>query len=269
MLKDISLYTGKYRNKKSEDSYILKSDDEINKLRESAGIVRDLLLQLHKIIKPGINELDIASFCENYILIRDANPYLKTEGFYPHAVMISRNNIAFHGIPEDNILREGDILTVDIVLQKNGWFGDGAWTYEVGSCADSTRNLVSFSKRTIEKCISNLERSRNLISIAEVIEIECKNSPFRVINEGAGHGIGLGLHEEPQILFGTDAEPLSLKKGMVFTIEPVFTDSTDVIQYSEDGSASVPAGFFTVQYEHMIAVNERGIEILTSRNPFF
>jgi len=120
LLKDISRYTGKYQNDNSENSFILKTGYEIEKLRESALIVRDLLLQLHKIIKPGVNELDIAAFCENYIIIRDAKPFLKTEKLYPYAIMTSRNNIAFHGIPQNFILKEGDIITVDVVLQKTG-----------------------------------------------------------------------------------------------------------------------------------------------------
>jgi len=269
LLKDISRYTGKYQNDNSENSFILKTGYEIEKLRESALIVRDLLLQLHKIIKPGVNELDIAAFCENYIIIRDAKPFLKTEKLYPYAIMTSRNNIAFHGIPQNFILKEGDIITVDVVLQKNGWFGDGAWTYEVGSCDDQAGDLVSFSKKIVNKCVETLESSRNLISIAEVIKNECKKSCIRVIDEGAGHGIGLELHEEPQILFGSEAESISLKKGMVFTIEPVFTNSDEPLQYSDDGSAFVPSGFLAAQYEHMIAVTDNGIEILTARNPLF
>lgn len=269
MLKDISLYTGKYQKNNRDELFSLKNDDEIDSLRESAAIVRDLLLQLHKIIKPGVNELDIAAFCENYILIRDAKPFLKTEGLCPFAVLISRNNVAFHGIPENVFLKEGDIVTVDVVLQKNGWFGDGAWTYELGVCADLARELVSFSREIIHHCVSALEKSGDLLSVANVIEDSCRQSPFRVIEEGAGHGIGLGLHEEPQILFGSDATSIPLKKGMVFTIEPVFTNCREKLIFSEDGVASVTSGFLTAQYEHMIAVKGDGLEILTDRKQLF
>ncbi|MBI9100405.1 MAG: type I methionyl aminopeptidase [Spirochaetaceae bacterium] len=269
MLKDISLYTKKYQKKISSESIILKTTKEIDHLRESAHIVRDLLYQLHKIIKPGTNELDITSFCENYITLREADPVLKTSGLYPHAALISRNNIAFHGIPSDMILREGDIITIDVVLVKNGWFGDGAWTYEVGQCHPSLRELVHFSHEIIYKCVTALEDTYDLSSIAGIIEKNCRSNKFRVLEEGAGHGIGRQLHEEPQILFHSKAESVPLKKGMVFTIEPVITNSPEILEYTDEGEAYVPSGYFTAQFEHMVAVNDRGLEILTNRNLLF
>jgi methionyl aminopeptidase len=266
LLLDISHYTKKSPQNKCTGSFILKSEGEISLLRESAYLVRDLLLQLHKIIKPGVNELDIASFCENYIIIRGAEPVLKTEKIYPYCILISRNNIAFHGLPEDYILKEGDLITVDVVLLKNGWFGDGAWTYEVGDCSEEVKKLNQFSNNLIYKTVENLKKLWNISAIGNFIESECKNNNYRVIDEGAGHGIGRSIHEDPHILFNRESESIELQTGMVFTIEPVITNSTETLQFSDTGVAFLNDKSYVSQFEHMIAVNDSGIEILTDRN---
>ena len=260
MLKDISHFTEKYYSNRGIGDFTLKTTDEISQLRDSAHLVRDLLLQLHKIIKPGVNELDIESFCKNYILIRGAEPYV---------IMISKNNVAFHGIPKNIDLKEGDLITVDVVLKKNGWFGDGAWTYEVGICSKDKKEILDFSHNIIFSVIDTLIKTRNLASIAKVIQNLCKKTPYRVLEEGAGHGIGLILHEDPQILFGDDAEDIELETGMVFTIEPVITNYIGMLSYSKEGAAYVDKGFLCSQFEHMVVVNENGLEILTDRNPLF
>ncbi len=269
MLKDISHFTEKSQSNSDNLIPVIKSEEEIAKIRESAGIVRDLLLQLHKVVKPGVNERDIATFCENYIILRNATPFLKTENIFPYAVNISRNNVAFHGIPQNQQLVEGDIVTVDVVLEKDGWFGDGAWTYSVGKCSAEADNLINFSRDIVTKCISSIERSGDLSSIVSVIDDECRQRHFRVLDEGAGHGIGRELHEDPEILFGSEARSIPLRRGMVFTIEPVFTNCTKSLSFALDGTAYVPEGFLTSQFEHMVAVVDGGLEILTDRKALF
>lgn len=224
---------------------------------------------MHKIIVPGVNELDISTFCENYILIRGAEPVLKTGELYPHSVLISRNNVAFHGIPRDIFLSEGDVVTVDVVLMKNGWCGDGAWTYEVGRCSENLKKLVQFSKELIYKCVESLNKVRDLSVIGSVVCEQCSIHGYRVIDEGAGHGIGRDIHEEPQIIFKPESLSIPLKKGMVFTIEPVIANSVNPLKYNSSGEAYLSEKDLAVQFEHMVAVNERGIEILTERDSLF
>jgi len=269
LLTDISHITENCPEISAIDFVYLKNTEEVAKLKESASLVRDLLLQLHKIIKPGICELDIVTFCENYMLIRGADPVLKTKNIFPSPISISKNNVAFHGIPENSILVDGDIITVDIVLLKDGWYGDGAWTYIVGESCESTQKLVQFSSDIIFQAVKRLEITKDLASIGEVINEECEKSGYRVINEGAGHGIGQSLHEDPQILYSNNTESFEIIPGMVFTIEPVIADNNKKLQYCNDGAAFLEAGSLTAQFEHMIAVNNTGLEILTSRNPFF
>lgn len=265
MLKDISRFTEKSQNKSDSVTPVIKTRDEIAKIRDSAGIVRDLLIQLHKVVKPGVNERDIASFCENYILLRNARPFLKIENIFPYAVNISRNNVAFHGIPQDRQLVEGDIVTVDVVLEKDGWFGDGAWTYSVGTCSTEADDIINFSRDLVYKCITSIESSGDLSSLVSVIDDECRQSHFRVLYEGAGHGIGRELHEDPEIIFGLEARSIPLRRGMIFTIEPVFTNCKKSLSFASDGTAYVPEGFLTAQFEHMVAVGDGGLEILTDR----
>lgn len=262
MFKDICRFTRTSSNRNSAE-IPLKSEEEIQFLRESAALVRDLIIQLKKIIKPGINELDISSFCENYILLRNGDPVLKSDGLFPYAVLLARNNEAFHCMPQNRFLEEGDILSVDIVLKKNGWYGDGAWTFEVGQCSQEIHRLVEFSSQLIRECVVKLEEHRDFASLGKWIFDRCYQEGFRVIEEGAGHGIGQSLHEDPLVLFSLDAEPLKVEKGMVFTIEPVITNYMGKLTYDSEGGAYVKEGYYASQFEHMIAATEKGLEILT------
>ena len=161
------------------------------------------------------------------------------------------------------------MVTVDVVLQKNGWFGDGAWTYIVGSCSSDLTKMVSFANDLIYKAVDSLKETLNLNIIGNIIEKECKKNNFRVLKEGAGHGIGQSIHEEPQISFNGESESIPLQTGMVFTIEPVITNSTLPLEYDHYGTAYLDVDSYAVQFEHMVAVNDWGIEILTERKPFF
>lgn len=262
MIKDISLCIGPLWKRKGPHEIHYYSPEEQICIGESAALVRDLLYQLGKIIKPGINELDIDIFCENYIILRNAEPYLKTSGLYKHTVLISRNNKAYHGIPESYILKEGDIVTVDVVLTKKGWFGDGAQTYKVGRCDNKVVELVDFSQRIIFKAVDYLKGRDNLNELGKYIHKMCNEEGYRVIEEGAGHGIGRSLHEEPLSTYNQEPESCPLKRGMVFTIEPVITNSREDIYYGDEGTAYVAEGCFASQFEYMVAVQANGVKIL-------
>ncbi len=269
LLTDISLTIEDCRENCEIELIFLKSENDLQQIRHSAYLVRDLLIQLHKVIKPGINELDIASFCENYILLRGAEPVLKTGKLFPSAVSISTNNIAFHGVPQNSILKDGDIVTVDVVLNKDGWYGDGAWTYVVGDCSDKIKSLVQFASDIIYEAVESLRESEDLASIGNIVTSRCDELNFRVLSEGAGHGIGRSLHEDPQILYTGSYETMKILPGMVFTIEPVITDSNSELKYNNDRSAYLPKGSHAAQFEHMVAINNSGIEILTCRKSLF
>lgn len=262
-MRDICHCTGKSALSDRPDNFSLKSEDEISCLRDSAFIVRDLFIQLKKIVRAGMNELDISIFCENYILLRNAEPFLKSSGMFSSAVLISRNNKAFHGLPEDHRLHEGEIITVDVVLKKNGWFGDGAWTYEVGTCRTEVQNLVGFSRKIIYEYVDILRNGGSFRDAAEHLERRSTEEGFRVIGEGAGHGIGRDYHEEPVILFTPESSDDKVVPGMVFTVEPVITDYCGKLMYSTDGTAFVDPGYLSSQFEHMVAYGPEGLEILT------
>lgn len=262
-MRDISLCTGPSARKRKKGNINIYGPVDLQGIRDAAGLVKDLLKQLYKIIRPGINELDIATFCENYMLLRNGDPFLKSSGLYKHAVLISRNNKAYHGIPENRELNEGDIVSVDVVVRKNGWFGDGARTYEVGNCPESVHDLVEFSRNVVLESVESLRKKPNLRELSDFISLMCRDKGFRVLEEGAGHGIGRNLHEEPIIRFGDGAESVKLVKGMVFTIEPVITDSFGELHYSDDGTAFLDEGFYASQFEHMVVFGENGLEILT------
>jgi len=262
-MKDISLCTGPSQNQRLRLDINYYSKEERGEISRAASLVRDLLRQVGKIIKPGINELDIDIFCNNYILLRGGDPFLKSSGLYQSSVLISRNNKAFHGIPEDFILGEGDIVTVDVVLRKNGWFGDGAETFEVGACSEDLSRLVRFSREIIFDSVKVLEVKRDLDILGDFIKGQCQGEGLRVLEEGAGHGIGRELHEEPLVCYVSTGEPCPLKPGMVFTLEPVITNCPSTLFYDERETALVEKGFYASQFEYTIAVHEDGLEILT------
>ncbi|MBN2659123.1 MAG: M24 family metallopeptidase [Spirochaetales bacterium] len=260
-MRDISLCTGPSQKKNTE--FNCYSSEERLSIAHAAALVRDLLRQLDKIIRPGVNELDIDIFCENYIILRNGIPFLKESGLYGCSVLISRNHKAYHGVPENYFLKEGDIVTVDVVLTKDGWFGDGAETFEVGKCSADVSRLVRFSKQIIFDAVNFLERERNLDLLGDFIGRLCRENGFRVLEEGAGHGIGKELHEAPLIQYVTTGVPFILRTGMVFTLEPVITNWNGDLYYDENETALVHPGFFASQFEYTIAVNDGGLEILT------
>jgi len=262
-MKDISLCTGPSQNQQLRLDINYYDREERDEISKAASLVRDLLRQVEKIIKPGVNEQDIDIFCNNYILLRGGDPFLKSSGLYESTVLISRNNKAFHGIPEDHVLEEGDIVTVDVVLRKNGWFGDGAETFEVGKCSEELSRLVRFSKEIIIDSVRVLEEERNLDVLGDFIKEHCEKEGFRVLEEGAGHGIGRDLHEEPLVRYVSTGEPCQLKTGMVFTLEPVITNCPSALFYDKRETALVKKGYFASQFEYTVAVHEEGLKILT------
>lgn len=263
MIRDIFLSTGKSGQGRQDGEINIRNGEEIQQLREAAAIIRDLFIQLKRVIKPGVNELDISVFCENYILIRNADPVLKSSGFSSNAVLVSTNNRAYHSQPEDRVLKEGDIVSVDVVLCKNGWFGDGAWTFEVGNCSAYAHRLVDFSRKIVYECVHELNRSRDFSSAGSLVSRRCVEEGFHVVREGAGHGIGKELHEAPLIGFSGESAREPIREGMIFTIEPVITDYPHELSYEDDGAAFVPPGYLASQFEHMVVAGPEGLEILT------
>ncbi|MBB6479100.1 M24 family metallopeptidase [Spirochaeta isovalerica] len=261
-MRDISLCTGPSREEHERGEISYYSREERFYISQAAALVRDLLRQLEKIIKPGVNELDIDIFCENYILLRNGDPFLKSSGLYEYSALISRNNKAYHGIPENYVLREGDIVTVDIVLRKDGWYGDGAETYPVGNCPPEIMDIVRFSKEIVFDSVKILEQKQDLDVLGDFISEKSREIGLRVLQEGAGHGIGRELHESPLVQYVTSGRSCPLKPGMVFTLEPVFTNCPYDIFYDELGTAMVREGFVASQFEYTVAVQEEGLEIL-------
>ena len=176
----------------------LKSKSEISLLEKANVVVADLLEFLKEIIKPGISTYDIDRISEEFIINRGAKPGFKGYGGFPATVCASINNVIVHGIPsKKTILKDGDIITVDVGTIYEGYYGDSAWTYPVGKISDKAKNLMDVTLRSLEIGIDNFVEGNRIGDVSYAIQNFIESKGYSVIREYTGHGIGKNLHEPP------------------------------------------------------------------------
>jgi len=243
-----------------------KSAEEIELIRLSSQLTAQTLDYVSKYIKPGISTLYLDGLAEEYIRSFDAVPsFLGIRG-YPNSICASINNVVVHGIPrKDEILREGDIITVDVGVCKNGYNGDKAITYPVGEISSLARKLVKVTKRALDIGINEAVENNRLGDIGNAIQKYVEKQGFSVVRDFVGHGIGSSPHEDPQVLhFGKSGTGLTLKKGLVIAIEPMVNAGSYQTKVLSDGWTAVSAdGSLSAQFEHVVAITGNGTEILT------
>ncbi len=245
----------------------IKSEREIELMRHAGHLVSEM----HKFIKPyikeGITTKELDKLCEKFIRDHDAIPTeLGYEG-YPASICASVNDTVVHGIPDDYKLKNGDIITIDVVIGYKGYQGDAAWTYAVGEISDDDRYLMEHTEKALYEGIKQVKPGNRIGDISNAVETYAKAHNLGVVEELCGHGIGAEMHEDPEVPnFGTKNTGPRLKPGMVICIEPMLTfgkryvylDDDEWTVHTEDGS---PAA----HYEHTVLVTEDGYEILTPR----
>jgi methionyl aminopeptidase len=250
---------------KNEDVH-LKTSLEVSRIRVSCGIIESIFKELkHKII-PGISTYEISEFC---IISMDKKQAKSSSlGFmgFPATICTSVNTIAVHGLPGDYRLNEGDIITVDIILNINGWHGDGAYTYLVGKVDNDILRLYRAAREATLAGINAARAGGRLGDIGYAISTTASRWGCTVIDQLAGHGIGLEVHEDPVVLpVGEMDVGLPIVPGMVITIEPVLTLGSGSISTLNDGWSIITTdGKCTAQFEHTIAIFGRHTEVLTS-----
>lgn len=246
----------------------IKTSREIELMRKAGMLVS----QMHKFIKPyikeGISTKELDSLCEKFILDHDAVPTCKGYEDYPATLCTSINDVVVHGIPKkSDILRNGDIITIDVVIGYKGYQGDAAWTYAVGEIDDEKKYLMEYTEKALYEGIKMVKPGNRIGDISATIEQYATSHHLGVVRELCGHGIGTEMHEEPEVPnYGMAGTGPRLKPGMVICIEPMLTSGRRNI-YIEDDEWTVitedhkPAA----HYEHTILVTEDGYEILTPR----
>ena len=233
---------------------------------KAAGkIASNALDELSKIIKPGITTNEIDLFCYNYLNDNKAfSAPLYYRGF-PKSCCTSVNHVVCHGIPSEKILREGDILNVDITAIKDGWHGDTSKMFLVGECSTKAKRLVEATYISLMKSIKILKAGINLGDIGYTIQNHVESEGFSVVKDFCGHGIGKNFHNPPNILhYGSKGSGQLLEEGMIFTIEPMINEGKFETKVLKDGWTAVTRDkSLSAQFEHTVGITEDSYEIFT------
>ena len=239
--------------------------EAFEKTRISGIIAANALIEVAKIIRPGISTDDIDKLC--YEFINDNGAYsapLFYRGF-PKSCCTSTNHVVCHGIPSDKILKEGDILNVDVTALKDGWHGDTSKTFEVGEVSVKAKKLIKTTHQALMNAIKIVKEGVFLGDIGATIQNHVEAQGFSVVQDFCGHGIGKLFHQEPNVLhFGKKGTGEKLKTGMIFTIEPMINFGNFETKTLNDGWTAVTKDkSLSAQFEHTIGVTKDGYEIFT------
>ncbi|QCI24315.1 type I methionyl aminopeptidase [Buchnera aphidicola (Muscaphis stroyani)] len=246
---------------------IIKTESEIEKMRISGKLAAEVLEMIEKHIQPNINTEQINDICHNYITNKQhaKSACLGYKGF-PKSICISVNDVVCHGIPNKNqILKEGDIVNVDITIVKNGYHGDVSKMFHVGKTSILSQRLCKVAQESLYKSLFIIKPKIRLNKIGEIIQKNVEKNNFSIVREYCGHGIGLNFHEEPHVLHYKNQENnIILKKGMIFTIEPMINAGNSQVKCLNDGwTVKTKDHSLSAQYEHTVLVTKYGCDILT------
>jgi methionyl aminopeptidase len=246
---------------------VLKSAREIQAMHESGKILAACHREIAKLIVPGVTTWEIEEFVEGFLKKHGAKPEQKGYKGYEYATCASINEEICHGFPRKTPLKNGDIVTIDMVVNYNGALADSAWTYTVGKVSKETEHLVNVTKESLYKAIEVCVEGNRIGDIGHAIQTYVEAEGFSVVRDFIGHGIGNVIHEEPQVPhYGLPNKGPRLKEGMVFTIEPMVNVGTYKASRNPNGwTASTADGKNSAQYEHTIAITKNGPLILTEQ----
>ncbi|MBU5444065.1 type I methionyl aminopeptidase [Paenibacillus sp. CECT 9249] len=245
----------------------LKSEREIQQMHEAGKLLAACHREIAKMIEPGISTFAIDQFVETYLKKHGATPEQKGYKGYQFATCASVNDEICHGYPRRDSLQNGDIVTIDFVVNLNGSLADSAWTYAVGDISNQTKKLLKVTYNSLYKGIEQAIIGNRIGDIGHVIQSYVEAEGFSVVRDFTGHGIGPVIHEEPQVPhFGLPGKGLRLKEGMVITIEPMVNEGTWHSRMDANGwTARTVDGKRSAQYEHTIAITKDGPLILTQQ----
>ena len=245
---------------------ICKSLAEIEKLRRSGRMVREILEETRHRVRPGVTTLDLEYFVGKRLRQFGAAPAFKGYRGYPCCLCASVNEEIVHGIPSPRrVLKEGDIVSLDLGVILNGYYGDSALTVPVGAISEPLKKLLRVTEESLELAIQKARAGNRLGDISAAVQQHAERNGFSVVREFVGHGIGREMHEEPQIPnFGTPGHGPPLKPGMVLAIEPMVNEGGNAVRLLADRWTAVTAdGGYSAHFEHMVAITSNGPDVLT------
>lgn len=249
----------------------LKTEDEIELLRQANLLVGRTLAELAKIIKPGVTTLELDKVAEEFIRDHGAIPTFKGfpnpyGGPFPASICASVNDVVVHGIPNDVPLKDGDIVSIDCGTKLNGFCGDSCYTFLVGEVSEEVKQLCKTTKEALYLGIEQAVVGHRLGDISYAVENHCSSHSYGVVREFVGHGVGRDMHEDPQVPnYGKRGSGPLLKKGLCIAIEPMITlGSRQIYMESDRWTVKTRDGKAAAHYEHSIAVRQGQADILSS-----
>jgi methionyl aminopeptidase len=245
----------------------VKSEREIALLKQAGHIVALCLEALKEHVKPGVTTYELDQICEKIILENGGVPSCKGYEGYPCAVCASVNEVVVHGIPsKKQKLKEGDIVSIDLVAGFKGYHGDSAYTYKVGKVSPEKEQLLDVTNKALYEGLSKVREGAHLGDVSAAIGAYINHYGYGIIDQYTGHGIGREMHEDPVIFnFGTPGTGPVLKEGMVLAIEPMVSLGTKDVRILKDGwTAAMKDGKPSAHFEHTVVVRKDGYEILTT-----
>lgn len=246
---------------------IIKTMEEIEKMQKAGEILANCHKEIAKIIKPGISTIEIDEFAEEYMKKHGSTPEQKGYEGYPFATCASVNDEICHGFPNKKPLKNGDIVTIDMVVNLDGWLADSAWSYAVGDISLEAEKLLKVTKNALYIGIEKAVIGNRIGDISHAIQEYVEGEGFSVVRDFVGHGIGRNMHEDPQVPhFGRPGRGLRLMEGMVLTIEPMVNVGTYRCKIDENQwTARTLDGKLSAQYEHTLAITKDGPIIITKQ----
>jgi methionyl aminopeptidase len=244
---------------------ILKTPEEIERMSISGKMVAEILLEIKNRIKPGITTQELDQLASRLALKRKARPAFKGYNGYPYNLCVSINEEVVHGFPSKRKLLEGDIISLDFGIYYDGYYGDAALTQAVGRVSPLAERLIQVTRESLFKGLEEVRAGRRLGDISAAVQQYVESYGYSVVRQFVGHGIGKGLHEDPQVPnFGEAGRGILLKPGMVLAIEPMVNAGGSEVELTADGWTAVTKDrSLSAHFEHTVAITENGCRILT------
>lgn len=249
----------------------IKTSEDIEKMRIAGKLAAEVLEMITPHVKPGISTGELDRICHDYIVNeQQAIPAPLNYNGFPKSICTSVNHVICHGIPSDKkILKDGDIINIDITVIKDGFHGDTSKMFCVGNAPDHARRLIQVTQECLYRAIDIVKPGITIGDIGHIIQVHAEANHYSVVREYCGHGIGRIFHEDPQVLhYGNPRTGCAVVEGMTFTIEPMLNAGSRFTRLSKkDGwTVTTKDRRLSAQWEHTLAVTRDGVEILTLRN---
>lgn len=248
---------------------LIKTEEQIEGIRKSCKLAHDTLYMLDDEVKEGVTTEEINTLVETYIKDHGAIAAPLDYHGYPKSVCTSINEVICHGIPDSTVLKNGDIINIDVTTILDGYYGDTSKMFAIGEISSWARQLLDVTKMSLDLAIKQVKPGNNFGRISQAIQTYAESEGYSVVYQFCGHGTGVDFHEEPQINHHIDIQDKSfnakMKPGMIFTIEPMINQGVAeaVLDESDKWTARTRDGELSAQYEHTLLVTKDGVEVLT------